>query len=84
MFNFPGETSLLVHRVLFGPLTGGLECSPLVFLPVLGHVVGKWVVRVGRREKGLDRQEDSADLKSRDPLVWVQKEKEKKRRKRKK
>jgi hypothetical protein len=36
---------------------------------VLGNIVGKGIIGVWRREQCLDGEEDSADLKSRRPLV---------------
>jgi hypothetical protein len=53
------------------PLLGGLNGRGLVILPALGNVVGERVVGIGSTEEGLDREEDSADLESGGPVVYV-------------
>ena len=51
------------------PLAGSVQGVCLVRLPVLGRVVGQRVVRVRRGKKGLNTEENRADLKGRAPLV---------------
>lgn len=53
------------------PLLGRLNRCGLVVLPALGNVVGERVVGVGSTEEGLDREEDSADLESGGPVVYI-------------
>jgi hypothetical protein len=53
------------------PLLGRLDGRGLVILPALGNVVGKRVIGIGSAEEGLNREEDSADLKSGGPVVCI-------------
>lgn len=53
------------------PLLGRLDGRGLVILPALGNVVGERVIGIGSAEEGLDREEDSADLESGGPVVYM-------------
>lgn len=53
------------------PLLGRLDGRGLVILPALGNVVGERVIGIGSAEESLDREEDSADLKSGGPVVYM-------------
>eukprot|EP01084_Bolivina_argentea_P143793 252456_1 len=59
----------LLHRVLRGEGTRGLDGILLVGLPVLRDVVGERVVGVGRRHEDLDAEEHLANLERGGPLV---------------
>jgi hypothetical protein len=49
-------------RILLRPFLANLPRASLILLIVLRYVCCEWIVRVGRAEKRLYRQEDSADL----------------------
>lgn len=53
------------------PLLGRLNSRRLIVLPTLGNIVGERVVGVGSAEEGLDRKEDSANLESGGPVVYL-------------
>lgn len=57
-------------RVQPGPLAGGGHGAALVFPPLAGDGFVQGVVRVGRREQRLDRQQHGANLERGRPLVF--------------
>ena len=58
-----------VVGVLLRPLLGLIDGSLLVSSPVVGNCLIEWVVAVGCRHQGLDREEHGLDLEGGRPLV---------------
>lgn len=59
----------LSHSVCASPLLRCLDSSGLILFPTLSNVVGEWVIGVRGTEKGLDGEEDGADLQGGGPVV---------------
>lgn len=64
MYHFPSR-----FRILGSPFLGGCNSGLLILLPALGDICSERVIRVRSTEEGLDRQEDSSDLKSGRPVI---------------
>ena len=52
------------------PLSCGLNCRRLIFLPPLCDIVGKWIVWVRGSEQRLDGEKYCTDLECRGPVTW--------------
>ena len=64
VYHFPSR-----FRILGSPFLGGCNSGLLILLPALGDICSERVIRVRSTEEGLDRQEDSSDLKSGRPVI---------------
>ena len=66
----PPPGPLLPPRVQLGPLPRRRHGARLVLPPLAGDGLVQGVVRVGRGEEGLNREQDGADLEGGRPLVF--------------
>ncbi len=66
----PCACSLLGNSVRLSPLLRSRDSSLLILFPALRDVGSERVVRIRSTEQGLDREQDSTDLKGGRPVVW--------------
>lgn len=59
-----------VGRILLRPFPADSLCVLLILLVVLGDIGSQWVVRVGRTQQSLYRQQDCPNLQCRGPFIF--------------